>query len=94
MDKNALTHEQQILRAMRKTLASVVKDTAPRDGLPSPLSETTVENIRMCFGLIAAREQEVAQALGLSGNERPYYSDEEQPAQPMQFNLPGSKKLN
>ena len=33
-----LSKEQQIMRAMRKTLTSIVRDTAPRDGVPSPLA--------------------------------------------------------
>jgi hypothetical protein len=76
MDPQEMNKEQQIMRAMRKTLTSVVRDCAPRDGVPSPLSEGTVENVRMCLGLIAAREAELAEALGLSRNERPHYSDE------------------
>ena len=94
VDQAELTKEQQILRAMRKTLASVVKDAAPRDGEPSPLSEHTVENIRACFGLIAAREAELAEALGLSRNERPFYSDEEQSAKPLQFTNPSGKNTH
>jgi len=89
-----LTKEQQILRAMRKTLGSIVKDTAPRDGVPSPLSDLTVENIRMCFGLIAAREAELAEALGLARNERPFYADEEPNAKVLQFSPTGGKKPN
>jgi hypothetical protein len=88
-----LSKEQQIMRAMRKTLTSIVRDTAPRDGDPSPLRPDTVENIRMCLGLIAAREAELAELLGLARNERPHYSDEEMPTQAMQFVAPG-KKLN
>ena len=88
-----LSKEQQIMRAMRKTLTSIVRDTAPRDGEPSPLHRDTVENIRMCLGLIAAREAELAEQLGLSRNERPHYSDEPASAQTLQFVVPG-KKLN
>ena len=88
-----LTQEQQIMRAMRKTLTSIVRDTAPRDGEPSPLRPDTVENIRMCLGLIAAREAELAELLGLARNERPHYSDEVASTQAMRFVAPG-KKLN
>lgn len=82
------------MRAMRKTLTSVVRDTAPRDGMPSPLSPDTVENIKMCLGLISAREAELAQALGLARNERPRYADAPSDAQPLQFSPPPAKKLN
>ncbi len=94
MDNIELSKEQQIMRAMRKTLTSVVRDTAPRDGVPSPLSPDTVENIRMCLGLVSAREAELAEALGLTRNERPHYSDEQPSSQPMQFSPPPAKKLN
>lgn len=88
-----LSKEQQIMRAMRKTLTSIVRDVAPRDGVPSPLGPETVENIRMCLGLISAREAELAEALGLSRSERPHYADETPATQSMQF-VPPSKKLN
>jgi len=88
-----ISKEQQIMRAMRKTLTSIVRDTAPRDGDPSPLCSATVENIRMCLGLISAREAELAELLGLARNERPRYSDEAASTQAMQFVVPG-KKLN
>lgn len=84
-DKAELSKEQQIMRAMRKTLTSVVRDCAPRDGVPSPLCTETVENVRMCLGLIAAREAELAEALGLSRKERPHYVDEPPATQSMQF---------
>ncbi len=92
-DQAELSKEQQIMRAMRKTLTSVVRDCAPRPDQPSPLHEDTVENIRMCLGLIAAREAELAEALGLNRNERPRYADESTPAQPLEF-TPAGKKLN
>lgn len=94
MDNSELNKEQQIMRAMRKTLTSVVRDTAPRDGVPSPLSPSTVENIKMCLGLVSAREAELAEALGLARNERPRYADEQPDAQPLQFSPSPAKKLN
>ncbi len=88
-----ISKEQQIMRAMRKTLTSIVRDAAPRDGMPSPFSPNTVEDIRMCLGLISAREAELAELMGLSRNERPSYSDTEPTSKSMQFVPPG-KKLN
>ncbi len=88
-----LSKEQQILRAMRKTLTSIVRDAAPRDGVPSPFTPETVENIRMCLGLISAREAELADALGLSRNARPSYADEPPAAHAVHFKAP-EKKLN
>lgn len=72
------TVEKRILVAMRKTLSSVVRDVTPSSSaLKSPLSETTIEDIKMCFGLIAAREQEIAKEAGVELNERPQYTDQE-----------------
>ena len=53
----------------------------------------TVENIRMCLGLISAREAELADALGLSRNERPTYADEPPATHAVHFMAP-EKKLN
>lgn len=94
MSDAELTKEQQIMRAMRKTLTSIVRDAAPRDGMPSPFSDETVENIRMCLGLISAREAELAEALGLSRNERPRFADETPATQPLQFKPSTGNKLN
>ena len=71
-----LTKEQQILRVMRKVLANVVKDTTPAGGRPNPLTPSTIQDIRDCFGLIAARERELAELLGLAPM-RPFYPGEE-----------------
>ena len=69
--------EKRILMAMRKTLGNVVKDVTPSsNALKSPLSESTIEDIKMCFGLIAAREQEIAKEAGVEITERPQYVDD------------------
>ncbi|MEW7978992.1 MAG: segregation and condensation protein A [gamma proteobacterium symbiont of Phacoides pectinatus] len=70
--------EREILMVMRKVLASVVKDTTPAPGTRHTLTERTIEDIRLCFGLIAARERELADAAG-AVPERPYFADQ-QPA--------------
>jgi hypothetical protein len=67
--------EQKILMVMRKVLSSVIKDTTPPAGMRHPLSDKTIEDVRQCLGLIAAREKELADAEG-RGGERPYYVDE------------------
>ena len=92
MEQNELSKEQQIMRAMRKTLTSIVRDCAPRADQPSPLTEQTVENVRMCLGMISAREAELAETLGLSRTERPHYSDEVQSVETMQFVPPVARK--
>lgn len=75
-----LTTEQQILIAMRKTLAAIIKDVTPPPGMRHPLSEATIQDVRQCFVLISAREKELADAQG-RGGERPHYADEPQGAQ-------------
>jgi hypothetical protein len=75
-----LSKEQQILIAMRKTLGAIIKDITPPPGMKHPLSDHTIEDVRQCLTLIAAREKELADLDG-RGGERPYYADEPQPAQ-------------
>jgi hypothetical protein len=75
-----LSTEQQILIAMRKTLAAIVRDVTPPPGMKHPLSEATIEDVRQCFALISAREKELADA-DERGGERPYYADQQQNAQ-------------
>ena len=75
-----LTKEQNILIAMRKTLSAVIKDITPSPGMKHPLSDATIEYVRQCFSLIAAREKELAEEQGRTV-ERPYYADESQTAQ-------------
>lgn len=61
---------------MRKVLANIVKDVTPQPGMLNPLSPRTIEDIRECFGLIAAREAELAREAGFA-RERPRYPDQE-----------------
>lgn len=78
-ESNHFTVEKRILVAMRKTLSNVVKDVTPSSSaLKSPLTESTVEDIKMCFGLIAAREQEIAKEAGIELNEKPQFADDVQ----------------
>jgi hypothetical protein len=67
--------EREILMVMRKVLASVIREITPEPGMRHPLSEGTIQDVRMCLGLIAARERELADLLGIS-QERPYFTDE------------------
>jgi hypothetical protein len=74
--EQTLQDEQRIMRMMRKTLTSIVRDTAPRDGNPSPLSEDTVLNIKDCLMVISNRETELAKLTGRTLDERPHFTDE------------------
>lgn len=76
MDKDSLSKEQQIMVIMRKVLGSVVRETTPQPGHRHPLSEKTIEDIKQCFALISAREQELAEAAGIENKMRPRYIDE------------------
>lgn len=68
-----LSLEHRILIQVRQVLASVVRDVTPPPGMQSPLSPKTIEDIRGCFALIAARERE----LGAKKNpDLPVFADD------------------
>ncbi len=92
MPTENLSKEQRILRVMRKVLANIVKDVTPQPGMLSPLSEQTISDIRECFGLISAREAELAQEAGLTGNEKPYYTDQAQKSKVVPLTKIGIRK--
>lgn len=71
-----LTKEERILRMMKRVLTDVAKDTHAKPGFRHPLSETTIDGMRECLALIAAREQELAEENGRDINMRPRYIDE------------------
>jgi hypothetical protein len=75
--KELAAKEMSVEQRMRKTLASVVRDATPRPGTSGFLSDDTVEQIKSCFELIATRERELGNALGLD-EARPVYPDQEQ----------------
>ncbi|TXH69984.1 MAG: segregation and condensation protein A [Thiothrix sp.] len=77
MTAEELSKERRILMAMRKTLASIVRDLTPKEPDQAyPLSTATVEDVKACFDLIAARERELAAAEGLTTQELPRFVDE------------------
>jgi|GEM_PF-118923 len=76
-DQTNLEKEKNILQAVRKTLAQVVVDVTPESSaLRSPLQPTTIDDIRMCFGLISAREREIMDLMQRSNQDRPHFIDE------------------
>lgn len=81
MNSQNRSQEQRILRVMRKVLSSIVKETAPARGTRHPLTEKTIEDIRQCFKLIAAREHELMEERGLEIKERPQYMDQPRKSQ-------------
>lgn len=75
------TKERQILQVMRKVLSTIVRELTPEHrSLKHPLTDETIEDIRMCLGLITAREKELADAAGRTAGERPYYTDQPRPS--------------
>lgn len=82
MVDQAVSQERRILMAMRKTLASIIRDLTPTDAMQTyPLSEATVADVKACFDLITARERELAAQDGLMTRELPRFTDEPKPAQ-------------
>jgi hypothetical protein len=77
MSETELSKEERILRAVKRTLAGVVRDTATPHGMRHPLSDATIEDLRQCLALISARERELAQAP--DSGARPRYADEPKP---------------
>lgn len=86
-----LTLEHRILIQVRQTLASVVRDVTPLPGMRNPLSDSTIEDIRGCFAVIAARERELNADRGR--NDRPVYVDEPKTSSVVEFDTgkPGLK---
>ncbi|NOQ79357.1 MAG: segregation and condensation protein A [Gammaproteobacteria bacterium] len=88
MDFDSLSKDQQVMVAMRKTLANIIKDTTPEPGMIHPLSKDTVEDIKACFALIAARERELMEEMGIENNARPHFTDEPKSAEVVKFHKP------
>ena len=70
---------------MRKTLGAIVRDTTPDPGMRHPLKDATIQDIRACFALISARERELAEASGISLDDRPRYPDQKRGPTVVQF---------
>ena len=73
---------------MRKTLAQVIKDTTPEPGMIHPLSKETVDDIKACFALIASREKELLEEMGVDNKMRPHFTDEVKSAEVVKFHKP------
>jgi len=76
MSDPELSMEKRILRAVKLTLAGVIRDTATPHGMRHPLSDATIQDLRQCLALISARERELAQAAGRPVGGEPRYADE------------------
>jgi len=87
-----LSKEQRILRVLRKVLGNIVRDATPAPGMPHPLQESTVHEIRDLFGLIAEREAELATQAGFNRNEKPFYADQPRSSTVVKLHRPGKTK--
>ena len=92
MSSEYLSKEHQIIATMRKVLSSIVRDTTPPPGRPHPLRESTIEDIKHCFALITAREQEIHEHAGKGMDKRPRYADEPKTSHVVDFVKPEKKK--
>jgi len=70
---------------MRKVLATVVKEVTPQPGMRHPLSEQTIDDIKNCFSLIAARERELQSEIGQVSKNKPVYPGQASPTQVIEF---------
>ena len=59
-----LSLEHRILIQVRQVLAKVIRDITPPPGAPYPLPQSTIDEVRDCFALIAARERELDSSRG------------------------------
>lgn len=91
MNEQALTKEERILRAMKRVLTRIAKDTYTRPGHRHPLSDETVDDIRQCLGLITAREAELNEAAGREMKARPRFIDEPQSSVVVPMTMPATK---
>ncbi len=92
MIDEVLSKEQRVLRVLRKVLANIVKDVTPAPGMPHPLKDSTIRDIRDLFGLIAEREAELAAHAMPDRNEKPFYVDQPPKNNVLKFHPAGKDK--
>jgi hypothetical protein len=83
--------EYKILVTLRQVLSSVVREITPEPGMRHPLSQKTMEDVRQCFALIAAREKEITDNAGMPSQHRPRYVDEAPKAKVVKLHGLGDK---
>jgi len=94
MSQEPSQQEIRILRMVKRILTDIAKDTSTPPGMQHPLSETTIQGIRECLSLIAAREQELAEAAGQSQRARPGFVDEPKSTHVVTLHRPKKKPDN
>lgn len=88
MSNDELSKEHRILVVMRQVLSSIVRDTTPPAGMQHPLTGKTIDDIKHCFSLIAAREKELNDEAGVDTNARPRYADQPKTSHVVPFTKP------
>ncbi|MCW8891184.1 MAG: segregation and condensation protein A [Sedimenticola sp.] len=73
---------------MRKVLTAVIRDTTPPPGMRHPLTDETIQDMRVCLGMITAREKELSEEAG-EAQARPHFIDEQPTSTVVPFDLPG-----
>jgi len=70
--------EQRILRMVKKVITEIAKDTHTPPGMRHPLSDSTINSLRICLDLIVSREIELMAQDGnvSSGSGKPRFVDE------------------
>ncbi len=72
---------------MRKVLTAVIRDTTPPSGMRHPLTDETIQDMRVCLGLITAREKELSEEAG-ENQARPFFVDEQPTSTVVPFDTP------
>lgn len=91
MNSSELSKEHRILITLRKVLSSIARETTPPPGMQHPLSAKTIEDIKNCFVLLAAREKELNEEYGHDTSARPMFIDEPKTSQVVPFTKPKKK---
>jgi len=94
MSDESTPPEARILRMVKRVLTDIAKDTSTPPGMKHPLSDTTIQSIRECLSLIAAREKELAEAAGRPQRARPEFVDEPKTTQVVTLHPPKKKPDN
>jgi len=85
MNAETISQEERILRMIKRVLTEIAKDTSTPPGMKHPLSEHTIQGIRECLALVAAREKELADSAGRKNPARPEFIDEPKKSQVVTF---------
>ena len=85
MSADSLSQEERILRVIKRVLTDIAKDTSTPPGMKHPLSDQTIQGIRDCLSLVAAREKELAESSGRTSRARPEFIDEPKKSQVVTF---------